>query len=196
MCHPAVAIAAMGVSTLLSGISAGQQASARNRQADYNSRVAADNAAIARQEGGYARAQALRNANGKRRETQVLVGAQRARQGASGVVVDSGSASDVVLDTVSHGEREAMALLQQGDVQAWRAETRARGYDRQARLARDSKVSVGGAVAGSLLSSAAKATVQYFALGGFKGGSGGETLADGAIPAENTYTGANPFEPY
>ena len=157
----------MAVSAGISAYSAGQQAKARNKQADYNNQVARNNAEIARQEGDYAWAQALRNANEKRKETGVLLGAQRARIGASGVVVDSGSASDLVLDTAERGEREAMALLQQGDIEAWRVENQARGYEQQARLAQSGKVSVGATVTGSLLSSAASSTASYFSMGGF-----------------------------
>lgn len=190
MCFAAAPFVAMGLTAVLSAANAASSAKTQNSQADYNTQVALNNAEISRQEGSYAQAQAMRNASEKRKETGVLIGAQRARQGASGVVVDSGSASDVVLDTAERGEREAMALLQQGDLEVWRAENQARGYEQQARLAQSGKVSVSAAVTGSLLSSGASSSMQYFSMGGFK--SGGTSTTGGT----NTYTGGNPYEPY
>lgn len=191
MCvEPTTALIMMGASTAVSAatsaISAASSAKARNRQADYNSQVARNNAEIARQEGRYAKAQALRNATGKRRETAVVIGAQRARQGAAGVVVDSGSASDVALNTAEQGERAAVALLQQGDLDSWRAENQARGYEQQSVLAESGKVSVGSAVAGSLLSSAAGATMRYASMGGFSGARAGAAASTGAAAAGGT----------
>lgn len=166
MCFAAAPFILMGLSAAAGAANAAAGAAARNRQAEYNARVAQNNALMARQEGGYAKAQALRNATEKRKATARLVGTQRARQGASGVVVDSGSAADLVLETAGLGEREAMALLQEGDVVAWRVENQARGYEAQARLARNSRVSAGTAVAGPLLSSATSATSHFLSLGG------------------------------
>ena len=163
---------AMGVSAALSAttsaMSSAASAKAQNRQADYNSQVAQNNAEITRQERTYALSQASRNAGEKRKETAVIVGAQRARQGASGVVTGSGSTMDVVMNTAENGEREAVQLSQQGDVQAWRLENQTRGYEQQSALAESSKVSVGGMVAGALMSSVASSAMQMApSLGGF-----------------------------
>ena len=180
MCFAAAPLVAMGVSAAMSAAGAASSANAQNKQAEYNAQVAQNNALMARQEGLYARTQAERNAGGQHKQTERLIGAQRARQGASGVVVDSGSTADVVQDTADTGAREAAALLQQGDTEAWRAENKARSFDAEYAQAKSSKVSVGSAVAGSLLSSAASATMQYAAMGGFKEStpSGGEAPAN------------------
>ncbi len=161
-----VMLASTAISAGVSAYSASESAKAGNKQADYNTKVAENNALMARQEGAYAQANAMRNSMEKRKETDRLIGAQRAKQGASGVVVDSGTAGEVTMDAAAEGEREAMALLQQGDVEAWRAENQARGHESQGALAQTSKVNVGSVVAGSLLSSAAKAGQSYYAMKG------------------------------
>ncbi len=104
--------------------------------------------------------------------------------GASGAVVDSGSFMDVVADTAAAGERDAMALLQQGDLESWRAENAARNYDAQKNQALASRVDPTSAVAGSLLSSAAKMGESYFRLQSYAGsapggGSGGDSALSG-----------------
>lgn len=144
---------------------------AGNRTLEYNAAVAEQNAALARQEASYARGQAARNAAGERRQTAALIGAQRARMGASGVTVDAGSFMDVTLSTAEQGERAAMALLQQGDMEGWRHELRAGQQSQQARLHRASKKSPGAALAGGLLSGTARvagglASMQVFSGAG------------------------------
>ncbi len=185
----------MGVSAAASAYSAYQGANAQNKQADYNSQVAQNNADISRQEGAYAQAQAARNAASKRQETEQLIGKQRAKQGASGVVVGSGTALDVVADTAAMGERDAMALLQQGDVEAWRAENKARSYDAQKSQSLSSKVDPTNAVVGSLMSSGAKMGESYFNLKGYAGSapstsSGSDSYYDPAL--QQTVSGVKP----
>ncbi len=160
----------MGVSAAASAYTAHGEASAKNMQADYNAQVAQNNADISRQNGGYAQAQAARNAAGKRLETGQSVGRQRAKMGASGAVADSGSFMDVTMDTAAIGERDAVNMLHQGDVEAWRMENEARNYDAQKKLTLAGKVDPGMAVAGSLLSSAVQMGTSYFNLKQYAGG--------------------------
>ena len=95
--------------------------------------------------------------------------------GASGAVVESGSFLDLTLDSREQGELDAMALLQEGDMAAWRAQLQAGNFYSQAAQARASKVSPRGVLAGSLLSGAAGVGGAYFSLDGagvFDGGGG------------------------
>ena len=181
MCLPAAVVGGIGLigsvaSAAFGAMGAAQQAKAQNNMAEYNAQVAQNNARAAEQEGAYARAQAARNADEKRRETARLIGAQRAKMGASGAVVESGSFLDLTLDSREQGELGAMALLQEGDMAAWRAQLQAGNFYSQAAQARASKVNPRGVLAGSLLSGAAGVGGAYFSLdkaGVFDGGGRG-----------------------
>lgn len=144
----------MGLSTISSAVNASSQAKAQNRQMEYNAKVSANNAQISQNEADYARGQSIKNANEKRRETALLIGKQRAKMGASGAVVDSGSFLDITMSTAEQGEMDAMALIHEGDKQAWQYEFQAAKYKDEANMYRSSKQSSGAAVFGSLLSSA------------------------------------------
>lgn len=185
MCLPTAVVGGIGLlgsiaSAAFGAVGAVQQANAQNAMAEYNAKVAENNAKVMEQEGAYARAQAARNADEKRRETARIIGAQRAKMGASGAVVDSGSFLDLTLDTAEGGELDAMALLQEGDMQAWRAQLQAGNYYNEASQARASKVNSGSVLAGSLLSGAAGVAGSYFSLdqaGVFDSGGSSEVYA-------------------
>ena len=100
-------------SAVMGTMGAVRQANAQNAQMEYNAKVSENNARNAQAEADYARAQGWRNANEKRREVAQLIGAQRAKMGASGAVVDSGSFLDLTLSTKEQGELDAMALAQE-----------------------------------------------------------------------------------
>ena len=91
-----------------------------------------------------------------------MIGAQRAKMGASGAVAGSGSFLDVELDTKEQGELNAMALAQEGDMAAWRAELQRDNYLSSANMSRASKVSTSGVLMGSLLSGAANVGGAYY----------------------------------
>ena len=151
-------------SAVYGSIAAVQQAKAQNSMAEYNAQVSQNNANAAQAEADFARNQAWRNANEKRRETAVLMGAQRAKMGASGAVVDSGSFLDLTLSTKEQGELDAMALAQEGDMAAWRAELQRDNYLSNANMSRASKVSSSGAMWGGLLGGAANVGSAYYGM--------------------------------
>ena len=151
-------------SAVFGGINAAQQANAQNAQMEYNAQVAENNAKNAQAEADYARAQGWRNANEKRRETALLIGAQRAKMGASGAVAGSGSFLDMEMNTREQGELDAMALAQEGDMAAWRAELQRNNYLSSANMSRASKVSTSGVLMGSLLSGAANVGSAYYGM--------------------------------
>ena len=169
MCEIATAIAVVGLmstigSAVYGTIGAVQQANAHNAQMEYNAKVSENNARNAQAEADYARAQGWRNANEKRREVARLIGAQRAKMGASGAVVDSGSFLDLTLSTKEQGELDAMALAQEGDMAAWRAELQRDNYLSNANMSRASKVSSSGAMWGGLLGGAANVGSAYYGM--------------------------------
>lgn len=164
MCDPisaTIATVATAATGAFSAISGAGQAGAQNAMLEYNAKVAENNAKIKENEASYARGQAARNAAEQRKKTAALIGAQRAKMGASGAVVGSGSFLDVIMSTAEQGERDAMALLQEGDLQAWRYEIEANNFKTQAQGHRGSKVNVGSVLVGGLLSTAASTAMTY-----------------------------------
>ena len=167
MCEIATATAVVGlVSTIGSAVygtmGAVRQANAQNAQMEYNAKVSENNARNAQAEADYARAQGWRNANEKRREVAQLIGAQRAKMGASGAVVDSGSFLDLTLSTKEQGELDAMALLNEGRMQAWRSRVQGSNLMAKSNLYKSSKTNPYLAAGGTLLSGAGQAGMNYY----------------------------------
>lgn len=168
-------VAALAVSVLGTGMSVyvqAQQANAANAQAEYQSQVAANNAKTAEMEAQYAEQQGERNAEAQRRKTAIMIGAQRARMGASGVVADTGSFLDLSLDTAKMGELDAMALQEEGELAAWRARAQGTNYRAQSTLYGASKTSPWASATGTLLSGLGHAGMGYYSM--TKGVVGGE----------------------
>lgn len=173
MCFWAIPVAVMAASGVFSAISGYNQAKSQNAMLEYNAKVAEYNAKVQENEASYARGQAARNAAEQRKQTAMLIGAQRAKMGASGAAVGSGSFLDVTMNTAETGARDAMALLQEGDISAWRHEIEAGNYRHQADSYLASRVSPGSVLAGGLLSAAASTAVSYSSFSGFaKAGAG------------------------
>lgn len=181
MCNPMVIpLAITLVGTVVSAVGQAQQASAANKQAEYQSQVAANNARTAEMEARYAEEQGQRNAEAQRRKTAVMVGAQRAKMGTSGAVADMGSFMDVTLDTVKTGELDAMALLDEGNLAAWRARNQGANYMAQSQMYSMSKTDPTLAIAGTVLTGVGQAGSGFMSSGGF-GGSGGGRYWDRAL---------------
>jgi hypothetical protein len=158
---------------------------ATNKQADFQSKVAANNAQTAEMEAKYAEQQGERNAEAQRRRTAVMIGAQRAKMGASGAVVDTGSFLDLTLDTAKQGELDAMALLEEGQLEAWRARIQGGNFQAQSKLYGMSKTNPYIGAAGTLLQGAGQAGMGYKSMGG--GGSSGFNV--GGARGTSTGTG-------
>ena len=164
-----MAIAALTTAVAGTAVSAyGQYSAAKaaNEQADYQAKVAANNAATAEMEAKFAEQQGQRNAEAQRRRTAIAIGAQRARMGASGAVVDSGSFLDLTLDTAKQGELDAMALLEEGQMAAWRARVQGTNYKAQSNLYKSSKTNPFMAAGVTLLAGAGQAGMGFASLGG------------------------------
>lgn len=146
-----LALGTAAAGTALTAYGQYQNAQAQNKQADYQAKVAANNAATAEMEAKYAEQQGERNAEAQRRKTALFVGSQRAKMGASGATVDTGSFLDLELDAVKQGEIDAMALLDEGKLAAWRSRVTGSNYSAQSGLYSMSKTSPFTAAAGTLL---------------------------------------------
>ena len=166
MLSPIVSIGTSIAGLGLSALGTMQQTDAANKQASYQAQVSANNAQTAENEAAYARETAERNAQAQKRKTLSVIGTQRAAEGASGAVVDSGSFMDVTLDTAERGTLDALALLEEGDLAAWRAENQAATYQAQSGLYSASKKSALMPVGGSLLSGAGEIGKNYYLMKG------------------------------
>lgn len=185
MCYlAAIPIALTAASGIASAVGGYYDTKAQNANLEYNRQAQLQNAALERQEAAYARGQAQRNANEQRKETAALIGAQRAKMGASGAVVDSGSFLDVSASAREEGEKRAVAMLQEGDIAAWRHDVRAGQFEEQGRILAASKKNAGSVLAGGLLSAAAQTGMSWFTMSKFMG-PGTAPASDGVFSMEN-----------
>lgn len=133
-CHgpalPAIAVAATLASTALGAVGSIQQGKAANAQAAYQAGVARNNQILAERAAKDAEARGRVSALNKRNETKQLIGRQRTQLAANGVLVDRGSALDIVADTAKIGETDALTLENNADREA--ANFRAQGANFQA----------------------------------------------------------------
>ena len=180
---PYISAAAAVVGTGLSAYGMYQNAQAQNAaaqnaaaQARYQSQVATQNATMAEQAAREDRYQGYLNSEAQKRKTAQVISEQRAAEGASGAVVDSGSFMDVTLDTAERGTLDALALQHQGDIQAWKDEIQATNYTNQAALQSASAEAYGSqyhdplmAAGGSLLQGAGQIGMNWYKMTNSKG---------------------------
>lgn len=96
----------------LSAASAIQQGNEAKETAKYNAKVEEVKAVDAERRGSMAEAT-------QRQRAQIILGKQRAAQGGSGVLADTGSGSDVLQQTAAFGERDATAMRLNAGREAW-----------------------------------------------------------------------------
>lgn len=161
---PWVTVGTSALGLGMSAVGAYQQNAAQNAQMKYQAGVANNNAITAENEANYARQTAERNEEAQKRKTLEVIGTQRAAEGASGAVVDNGSFMDVTLDTAERGTVDAMALLREGDLAAWRYENQAANFKTQAGLYDASQKDPTMAIGGSLLSGAGQIGMNYYRM--------------------------------
>ena len=105
-----------------------QQADAAERTAAYQAGVLMANQIAATRAAEDARQRGEQAALNQRKGTRQLIGKQRAVLASNGVMVDSGSALDIVSETAGLGEQDALQML-------FNAEREAQNYERQGRQA-------------------------------------------------------------
>lgn len=160
----AVAIVFYAVSAILAGVSAYTAQKSANKRLDYQSKVAKNNAIIADYQGKHAKGVALKKAQLQQRQTAAFVGKQRAAMGSSGLVADEGTFLDLTLDTTEQGNLDELAILHEGDMEAWRAEISGGNYVAQSELYNISKTDPGQAGGISLMSGVADAGIGYYQM--------------------------------
>ena len=143
-----------------SAIQAGQQ---QRRAARTQEKIAENNATVAGYEANEARAATELKVKQHRLQVAQILGKQRAAMGATGVVVDEGTFLDLTLDTVSQGKLDELALMHEGDLDAWRAEVSGSNAAAQSALFRAS-APTGGEVAASALMTGAGTGLGYYSM--------------------------------
>jgi hypothetical protein len=129
------AIASIG-SSLLGGLGALQQASAASAQANYAAKVAEVNKQTSLYAADDARKRGAAAEEQQRLKTKQLAGRQRAVLAANGVELSSGSPLDVLTDTASVGELDALTVRGNANREALGYEAQARNYGYDANLDR------------------------------------------------------------
>lgn len=117
MAVESLALWGMAASAGLGALGSIQQGFAARQQAEYNAAVAEQNAAAAR-------AQAALDESTSRKKSGLVLGSIRARAAANTGDV-GGSALDVLADSASEAELEALTLRYQGEVKARQMESEA-----------------------------------------------------------------------
>ena len=123
----------------LSGFAAYQGVQQQNKIMDAQAKMAKNNAKVAEWEGERAQEVAQEKAKEHRRQVAQMIGKQRAAMGASGIVADEGTFADLVGDTAYQGKLDELAILHEGDMEAWRAKVSAGNYKAQAGIYKGSK---------------------------------------------------------
>jgi hypothetical protein len=153
MCGIAEAGVAMaGASMLFGAVGSARSTSANNAAAEYQARLSEREAQAHEQLRADAMARGKIDADTHRLKVGQVIGSQRASAGGSGFKADVGSALDVVADTASWGEMDALTIENNAAREAYSYGEAATSARLQADLARRSKRSVGTAVMGSILS--------------------------------------------
>ena len=125
-----LAVAAVGTvagvaSGIVGGVSAYQQGKAQQAQAEYQAKVAEDNAKIAQQNASNARQEGIEESRMQRMKTIQAVSSQQASMAANGLDITQGTPLDVIEDTATMGELDALTTQ-------YNAETKAQAYEQQA----------------------------------------------------------------
>lgn len=140
---------------------------AQNKAADYNAEIQQRNAQIA----GMQAKEAGKRGELEQKQLRLNIaktrGAQRAAFGASGVLVDEGSALDVLEDTNYLGEQDSLTLKHNTAMEVWGIKNQAAGFESKAGLLKSQKKSAviaGGTTlltgTGSLLASQKRTSVK------------------------------------
>lgn len=162
-------LAASALGAVTSTVAGLRQADEQSKQAQANADVANQNAKLAEEEARQSRREGFENKLKKRQEVAGIIGSQRAAQGASGALVDSGSFMDLELDTVDKGEADALAFEKAGydnaytkDLEAYNYKNQALNFENQARQAKSSKKGILLSGGMTLLGSAAQAGSNWY----------------------------------
>lgn len=173
MCSPAGAAA--GVGGIFGGFNAREEAINQNKANRFNAWVKDQEARNAEMQATQAETVGRIEENKFRQQAETFKGEQRASFGASGAVVDEGSALDTLLDTAEFAELDALTIRRNAEIDAW-------NFREQARVSRET---------GKRYASQMQDPDKAFLYGGLAGATGGFASAGGfsAIGKETGSTG-------
>jgi hypothetical protein len=138
ICEPTtLAIASVASSVIGTGVAAMgamQQGKAAQAQANYQAAVARNNKIIADRQAEDAIKRGSREEASYRRQVSQLAGRQRATLAANGVVVDQGSAGDILADTAEYGELDALTIRSNAEREAYGYRVQGQNFESDARL--------------------------------------------------------------
>jgi hypothetical protein len=126
----------MGASGALFAGSTAFGASTQYGAGKVNQRVAEINAKLAEQQAVDAELRGIEDARQFGFRVRQVMGAQRAGYAGQGVIVDEGSAAEVVADTARSGELDRLRVLNNAAREAWGYRAKAVDFRNQGRLAR------------------------------------------------------------
>lgn len=181
MCEPLTILATTAIVTSAIGVGVSaygqyKEGQAANKAAEYNAQVMERNAQVA----GMQQQNALERGDVAEKQHRLrvsrLIGEQRAGFGASGVVVDTGSPLDVVMDTAEQGELDALTIRHNAAMEAWGYRNQQDEFISNASMTRATKRSPGFAAATTLLTGAGQVAGQAASYGYMSQG-GGTTKA-------------------
>ena len=146
MCHPAINIAMTAASTAMQAGGQYQKQKRANQMADYRAQVAMNNALTQRRLADIDRKNGWRAARKQTDKGQSEQGRARSVLAKGGVVLDQGTAGQVVMDIDLRNRQAADFLRYQAEREAFGRELNARNYEQNAALARSQKKSPAGAM--------------------------------------------------
>ena len=135
------------------------------QQADYHSQVAKNNAIIADQQATDALKRGEEDERQHRLRVEALKGEQRSALAANGVILDDGSALDILADTAEQGELDALTIRNNAEREAYGHRVQAGNFRSEASAAKSS----GYMSAGSTLLSGASSVSSKWKPGGSGG---------------------------
>ena len=186
----AVMIGATVASAAVAAAGQMQQGAAAKASGNYNAQVASQNAALATQNAQYVGAQGEQNVAATGSETKAKMAAITANQGASGVMMNSGSSVDVRQSEAQVGMMNALNVRSQAVKQAYGLQTNAVNDTAQAQL---DKAQGANAQTGAMLNAGATMMGGVGKAAGYMGGSSStmplDSLADPSLPWSTGYKG-------
>lgn len=132
----AVAAVAGVASGIVGGVSSYQQGKAQQAQAEYQAKVAEDNARIAQQNASNVRQEGIEESRMQRMKTLQTVSSQQASMAANGLDISQGTPLDVIEDTATMGELDALTTQYNSETKAQAYEQQANNFNNQANLDR------------------------------------------------------------
>lgn len=126
-----------------SAYSSYRQAQITNAQKRAEARIAELNAETAELEGELALKMALSLESESRRQTEQLIGMQRAAMSVTGFAVGEGSFANIIESTAVIGELDAAAIMFEGEIAQFRKRKEARSLRFRAKALRKSQVAPG-----------------------------------------------------